>query len=784
MSALTKVVRSGVQRRWVQTTVITLATAAAVCAGLLGVGLLVASNAPFDHAFDVQHGAHLTVLADRSRTTPAQLTASGDAAGVAGTAGPFPVAQVMVRPPAPPGATGTPLHGPVFTVVGRGAPGDGIDAITVTEGTWATGPGEIVIAAGSGWHIPLGSTLTVGEGQGAPTATVVGVARSVSDTADAWMAPAALAALKAPTSGYQMLYRLTGADSAAQVTAARDAVTEALPAGAVTGSRSWLTVKQEATGRTAVFVPFLLAFGGLSLVLSVLIVGTVIAGAVGSTLRRIGVLKSLGFTPAQVVRAYVAQALIPAAIGAGIGVAAGNLLAVPVLARTEQLYGTVALTIAPWVDIAVLLGVLALVAVTATAAAGRAGRLSAIDALAVGRTPSAGRGQVAARMAARLPLPRPVSLGLARPFGAPVRAVAMVVAIAFGAAAVTLASGLATSLNRVQVAADHSGADLVVDAFPGDPSSPDPGNAGQEPTTADQDAVTAVLDGQPGTAHYYGVTETDAVVAGVSGNPRLSEFTASPAWSGYELISGRWFTRPGEAVVPTELLRATDRQLGDTLTVTHDATTSTLRIVGEVFDPGNNDFTVLALAAADARPASWQVAVTDGTNPTAYATAVNADLTALGLTAHVIPSDGPDDLLVIIDALAGLLTLLLVTVAGLGVLNAVVLDVRDRVHDIGIHKALGMTPRQTLTAVLASVALIGLAGGVLGVPAGLVLHGILVPAMGHGAGTELPAAVLSVYHPVQLVVLAVGGLVLAAAGALLPAGWAARTRTATALRTE
>jgi putative ABC transport system permease protein len=95
-----------------------------------------------------------------------------------------------------------------------------------------------------------------------------------------------------------------------------------------------------------------------------------------------------------------------------------------------------------------------------------------------------------------------------------------------------------------------------------------------------------------------------------------------------------------------------------------------------------------------------------------------------------------------------------------------------------------MTPRQTLTAVLASVALIGLAGGALGVPAGLVLHGILVPAMGRGAGTELPAVALNVYHPVQLVMLAVGGLMLAAAGALLPAGWAARTRTATALRTE
>lgn len=35
-----------------------------------------------------------------------------------------------------------------------------------------------------------------------------------------------------------------------------------------------------------------------------------------------------------------------------------------------------------------------------------------------------------------------------------------------------------------------------------------------------------------------------------------------------------------------------------------------------------------------------------------------------------------------------------------------------------------------------------------------------------------------------IAVLALGGLVIAVAGALLPAGWAARIRIATALRTE
>jgi putative ABC transport system permease protein len=118
------------------------------------------------------------------------------------------------------------------------------------------------------------------------------------------------------------------------------------------------------------------------------------------------------------------------------------------------------------------------------------------------------------------------------------------------------------------------------------------------------------------------------------------------------------------------------------------------------------------------------------------------------------------------------------------VLNAVVLDSRDRVHDIGVHKSVGMTPRQTAAMVIASVGVPGLIGGVAGVPAGYLLHRWALPAMAHGAGIRLPQSSIDVYAPGLLAILALAGLVLAAGGALLPAGWAARTRTAVALRTE
>ncbi|MFE5759707.1 hypothetical protein ACFQ7I_39435 [Streptomyces massasporeus] len=51
-------------------------------------------------------------------------------------------------------------------------------------------------------------------------------------------------------------------------------------------------------------------------------------------------------------------------------------------------------------------------------------------------------------------------------------------------------------------------------------------------------------------------------------------------------------------------------------------------------------------------------------------------------------------------------------------------------------------------------------------------------------GTSLPSFVLDVYGPFQLLLLGGGGVVIAVLGALIQAGWAARARTVTTLRTE
>ena len=99
-------------------------------------------------------------------------------------------------------------------------------------------------------------------------------------------------------------------------------------------------------------------------------------------------------------------------------------------------------------------------------------------------------------------------------------------------------------------------------------------------------------------------------------------------------------------------------------------------------------------------------------------------------------------------------------------------------------KALGMTPQQAIAMVISTVAGTGLVAGLIAIPAGVALHRYVQPVMGHAVQTALPPSVLDAYHAPELILLTLSGLVIAVAGALVPAGWAARTRTATALRAE
>src|SRR5215469_2839425 len=571
-AAVARAVLGGLTRRRVQTTVIGLVLAISTGACVLALGLVVDSNAPFDTAFAAQRGAHAVVTVDRGRATPAALAATARLAGVTQAAGPFGEVTITPRVPGPPGSTGQ-FTAPPMTLAGRASPGGPLDDLIVQHGRWARRPGELVLSSNYRFGLSIGAHLTVTGVPGTPRLTVVGIANSINQSADGWVVPGQIAALRAPgTPGTaQMLYRFAQAGTSAAMRADVARVSAALPRGAVTGAQSYLEVKLQESSGIAPIVPFVVAFGVIGLVLSVLIVVNVVSGAVVAGYRRIGVLKSIGFTPGQVVATYAGQITVPALIGCAAGVVVGNALAVPVLSKTANVYRVGTLAVPAWVDIAVPAAMCCLAGLAAIAPAIRAGRLSAVQAIATGRAPLQGRGYTAHRLLGRLPLPRPVTIGLAAPFSRPARTAVTLAAVLLGAAAVTFAIGLTGSLNRVVVGLSHSQAEPVQVYLPsGSPGQvKNPGRAaGAPPSVAAQDSeIEAALRAQPDTLRFVAEADQRVSIAGVSGEVDVTAFRGNGQWTGYDMISGRWYTGPGQAVVPTNFLTITGTAVGDTVTV-------------------------------------------------------------------------------------------------------------------------------------------------------------------------------------------------------------------------
>jgi putative ABC transport system permease protein len=795
---IVRAARGGLSGRRVQAIVIGLVVFASTAASTLALGLLADSNAPFNHAFAAQHGADVTATV--TGASPAQLAATTRLPGVTASAGPFPEASVSVTAQEFP-SVHVSAHGqksPPLTVhqgltlVGRASPGGPVDDLTLTAGHWAQGPGQIVLSSQSGLQLGIGSQITVTGVPGSPKLTVVGIATSATGTAQGWVTPGEIAALHAAGAPElsQMLYRFSSAATPAAVNTDIAAVTAALPHGSVLDAQSWLTAKAQATASFAPWVPFIVAFGLIGLAMSVLIVINVVSGAVVAGTRRIGVLKSIGFSPAQVVAAYVLQVAVPAAIGCAAGVAAGNLLAVPMLGRAAQVYGVGSLAVPVWVSLTVPLAMLGLVVGTAAAIALRAGRMSAVQAIATGRAPRPAHGYGAHRLLGRARhLPRPVTIGLAGPFARPTRTLVTLAAIVFGGTAVIFAAGLRASLNLVQADLSHAASEQVQVFLGGRQGLVQVnGQSSAKLSLAVQEhAVQAALRVRPGTLHYVAEASSQISVLGLSDQLSVVGFDGNAGWTGYAMIAGHWYSGPGQVDVNTAFLHDTGTAVGDKYTLTSGGKQTTVQIAGEVFDTADGKPEMIGalstLSAADPglAPNEYQVGLAPGTDTGSY---VNALGHALGKGYLVDVHNSGSAQLRAILGLVGALTLLIAVVAGLGVLNTVVLQTRERVHDLGVFKAVGMTPRQTIAMVVSTVAGIGLVAGLIAIPAGVALHQYVLPIMGNAAQTGLPASVLNVYHAPELILLALSGLAIAVAGALAPASWAARTRTAFAIRAE
>ncbi len=389
------------------------------------------------------------------------------------------------------------------------------------------------------------------------------------------------------------------------------------------------------------------------------------------------------------------------------------------------------------------------------------------------------------RLTARLNLPRPVGLGLAAPFARPARTLVTLAAIAFGATAVIFAIGLHSSLNDARDAQTLS---ATVPVQVQQNTGPN-----QVPTAAQFAAATTAINAQPGTAHSNAEYGAQVKVVGVTQDAQVDVYAGPSSWMGYALISGHWYDAPGEVVVNTSFLTDSGLAVGDTATVytgtvAAGAKPVTVRIAGEIFAPSNEP---RMYAAAQTLPDTavadnfwqWNVGLKPGTTAAAYSQAVNAKL---GSSSPFMagPSNSGGQFYVIAIGLIGLLSLMVAIAAGLGVLNTVLMTTRDRVHDLGIFKSLGMRPGQVVVMVICWVAGPAVIAGAIAAPAAVALNTATLHAMAATAHTGVPASFTDVFPVSRLALLSLAALAIAVIGALLPATWAARTRPATALRAE
>ncbi len=842
---------AGATRRLVQTVVVFVVLAAGATACTLGLALAASANEGFTTAFTAAHGADLAVTINASKATPAQVAATRHLPGVTQAVGPYPETYILYGEPygngsssapsagrsLPPGvrtekpstapsaqppkrnhATGQPSpgtgalgrlipHGEVnpsgetlgegLNVLGRASTGGPLDHLDLMNGRMPTRPGEIVLSADRLIsNLSLGDKITIASAPGQPKLTVVGIAVSVTNDQRDWVIPSEIAALRpkgAPAMA-QMLYTFTHAATTGQISADLAQLKHALPDGAVVNWASWLNSSSKIGAVQGLNTPFAVAFGIIGLVLAVLITASVASAAVVAGYRRIGVLKSIGFTPAQVAAAYLAQLGAPALAGAIAGTLLGNSWVVPLLNGGPGPHVGVPL----WINLTVPLGMLALTMLAALVPALRAGRLSAVAAIAAGQAPRAGHGYGVHRLAGRLAVPRPVSIGLAAPFTRPARSAVTLAAVTFGLTAVVLATGLDTSIAKINAGANQAQQTQIIE------SGMPPGK--QPLTPRQQQVIAAALRAQPGTQSYLEVASGEASVPGVGSQAPVTAFGGNAAVLGWDITSGTWYTGPGQVVVNIAHPGTAGLAVGQAIRMTIGGKQISAKIVGEVYAPSPvlgdllTSRQTLAHAGISLPVRRYEAVLKPGIDPPQYQAALDRVLgpayTVIAVSTGITTGDHHQihgvGLSALIDtSLIRLLTIMVAVLAGLGVLNTVLMLTRERVHDLGIFKAVGMTPRQAITMVTCWVIAPAIGAALIALPAGMALQDAVIHAITRAEAPRLPpdlaaapASIVHVYTPAGLALLALAGLAIAIIGALGPATWAAASTTTTALRAE
>lgn len=140
----------------------------------------------------------------------------------------------------------------------------------------------------------------------------------------------------------------------------------------------------------------------------------------------------------------------------------------------------------------------------------------------------------------------------------------------------------------------------------------------------------------------------------------------------------------------------------------------------------------------------------------------------------------------IIDSLLFSVGFVALVVAGLGIVNTLLMTVLERFREIGVYKALGASSGDVRLMFLAEAGVVGVGGGIGGIVLGLLVSSVLRVVLGEVAQRQgLSAEIAKFQFPAWLLLGAIAfSIAVSILSALYPASRAAKTDPIKALRSQ
>jgi putative ABC transport system permease protein len=757
-------IRADLRARRGQAVAVVLVVAGVVSALLLSATLLEGATDPWRALFAQTKGADMWLRLSAG----AKVRPLAGLDGVTGLAGPYQTtAATIVRRPVTEPVELWAMR-PTMPAVGRPL---------LRQGSWLTGsrPSGVVVEASFAQTIGVGvGTRLVIEGLdgSSVTAAVIGIAYTSAQGFYPQQAPGLVWVMPQLLHRVEPIPKHTGeivglrlADPSAPVMRliGDQAVTQL--GSAVISVSTWLEVEQSMASEDPLLGALLALFGLVALGGALLAIGNAAGGWVLVQLPDLAMLKTLGFTPGQLVGMLLAENAALGLAGATAGIIGARLLMFPLLgpAPAGPLTAVAPLP-AGWV--ALVAGGTELAVLLATILPGwRAGKVWPLSAI---RPPApAGRLSRLARAALLTHMPPAVVLGARAAFTRRLSAALTIAGLALPMAMITIGLGFWATLDSVQRHPGELGLAAALTL-----------RAGQ----LDSSRAAQIIAADPDVAAAYRSVAVSTLLPGATSTITVLGAGSSARPYPFHVAAGRLYRAPQEAVASQGLLDAAGMPVGNRIRIAVNGVTVIFHIVGRIIEPEYNGLVLacgidtLTQAGAVPPPPFYSLVLRPGISPAAAEARL---LRASGGRLDVAQNANPAAPLGIVRPMLAGLFIILALIGLTSLLTASAVGLRDHLRNVGALRAMGLTPRQVLGSLMTSMGVLALFATVAGGACGFALSPRLINLAGqaYGIGTGLGSP------PSMTATLAAAAGVLAAAGAvaIIPAHRAARTPVAAML---